>query len=301
MGKNLRIGFVGLGKMGNPMSIRLMEAGYHLIIYDIIKKKTKQLADRGAEIADSAEDVAIKSNIILLSIPGDPQLIDACLGEQGILKGAKSGSILIDMSTVTPIASSKVAAFANQKGVKYLRAPVSGSTTFAAKGQLSIFVSGDKKTYDQCLHIFNVLGKSVTYVGCEEEARYIKLLINMMVATTSQMVAEALTFGEHAGIDWEKLINVIGESIIASPLIGYKIKPLLNRDFTPAFTLKHMGKDLDYALVTGKKIGVTMPITSLVRQFIAAAEATGKGNKDFFSLLLLMEEISGIKRDKDMK
>lgn len=296
MKEKVRVGFIGLGKMGSNMSKRLIEAGYQLVVYDIFKEKTRALAELGAQVADSGEDVARQSDVILLSIPGDPQLIDVCLEEHGVLVGAKPETTLIDMSTVTPTASAKVARSAEQKGVTYLRAPVSGSTVLAAKGQLSIFVSGDKSAYDECLPIFNVLGKSVTYVGPKEEARYMKLLINMMVATTSQMVAEALTFGERAGIDWKTMIDVIGQSVVASPLIGYKIKPLLERDFTPAFTIKQMEKDMDYALATGREIGAVMPLTSLVRQFLTAAEATGKGDIDLFSLLLLMEEISGIKK-----
>ena len=294
MKKKVRVGFIGLGKMGNPMSKRLIEAGYQTIVYDIVKEKTGALATFGAQAEVSAKDVARQSNIILLSIPGDPELIDVCLGAQGVLNGAKPETILVDTSTVTPAASAKVARVAEQKRVKYLRAPVSGSTVLAAKGQLSIFVSGDKIAYRECLPIFNILGKSVTYVGPKEEAKYIKLLINMMVATIAQMVAESLTFGERANIDWKTMIDVIGESVVASPLIKYKIKPLLERDFTPAFTIKQMEKDIDYALEAGRQIGVTMPLTSLVRQFLAAAEATDKGNLDFFSMLLLMEELSGI-------
>jgi 3-hydroxyisobutyrate dehydrogenase-like beta-hydroxyacid dehydrogenase len=296
MTRKVRVGFIGLGKMGSLMSKRLLDAGYQMIVYDVFIEKARELGVLGAQVADSAKAVAREADVTLLSIPGDPELIEVCLGAKGVLEGAKPDTTLVDLSTVTPVASAQVARVAEQKGVKYLRAPVSGSTTLAAKGQISIFVSGDKAAYQACEAIFNELAKSVTYVGPKEEAKYLKLLINMMIATSAQMMAEALTFGERANIDWKTMLDVISQSAVASPLIGYKIKPLLERDFTPAFTVKQMEKDVDYALETGRQMGVAMPLTSLVRQFLAAAEATGKGNMDFFSLLLLMEEMAGINK-----
>jgi 3-hydroxyisobutyrate dehydrogenase-like beta-hydroxyacid dehydrogenase len=292
----VRVGFIGLGKMGSLMSKRLLDAGYQLIVYDVIIEKARELAGFGAQVGDSAKAVAREAEVTLLSIPGDPELMEVCLGAKGVLEGANPDSTLVELSTVTPAASAQVAEVAEQKGVKYLRAPVSGSTVLAAKGQISIFVSGDKAAYQACLPIFKELAKSVTYVGPKEEAKYLKLLINTMIATNAQMMAEALTFGERANIDWKTMLDVISQSAVASPLIGYKIQPLLDRNFTPAFTIKQMMKDVDYALETGRQMGVAMPLTALVRQFLAAAAATGKENMDFFSLLLLMEEMAGINK-----
>jgi len=296
--KSVRVGFIGLGKMGTPMSRRLMEAGYKLIVYDVVRERVNELVASGAMDANSPEDTARETEVLLLSIPGDPQLLDVCLGEHGVLAGVKPGTVLIDMSTVTPSASAIIAGASERKKATYLRAPVSGSTLLAAQGELSIFVSGDKSAYVNALPILNVLSKRTTYVGSKEEANYVKLLLNMMVATTAQMVAEALTFGERAGIEWKTMIEVIGQSVVASPLVGYKLGPLLKRDLSPAFSVKQMEKDLDYVIQTGKQIGATLPLTSLVRQFLSAAEATGKGELDFFSLLLLMEEMSGIKKER---
>ena len=298
MTPKVRVGFIGLGKMGSLMSKRLLDAGYQMIVYDVIMEKAREFAGLGAQVGDSAKVVAREADVILISIPGDPELIEVCLGAEGILAGAKPNMTLVDLSTVTPAASAQVARVAEQKGVKYLRAPVSGSTVLAAKGQISVFVSGDKAAYQACLPIFNELAKSATYVGSKEEAKYLKLLINTMIATSAQMMAEALTFGERANIDWKTMLDVISQSAVASPLIGYKIQPLLERNFTPAFTIKQMVKDVDYALETARQMSVAMPLTSLVRQFLAAAAATGKGNLDFFSLLLLMEEMAGLRKQE---
>jgi 3-hydroxyisobutyrate dehydrogenase len=290
------IGWIGAGKMGKPMCKRLLAEGYSLAVYDVIREKTEELAKLGAKIDfKDPSEIARYSDIIFTSVPGDPELIEVCLGERGILTAARPNSILIDTSTVTPDASAQVSRVAQEKKVRFLRATISGSTELAAKGQLTFFVSGDYTTYEECLPIFNILGKSVIYVGAGEEARYMKLLVNTMVAITAQMVAEALAFGEKAGLNWQNMINVISKSVVCSPLIQYKIETLLKRDFTPAFTVKQMEKDLDYALETAKKINSTLPLTSMVRQFLTMAEATNKGDLDYFSLLLLMEELSGKK------
>ncbi len=293
-----RVGFIGLGNMGQPMAGRLLEAGFPLTAYDVRQDRIVVLADRGADTANSAREVAGKSDVIITMIPDGQVLRTVALGDNGSLAGAKSGSILIDMSTVDPGSSGEVAQAAEEKGVKMLRAPVSGSTVLAADGRLTIFASGDKQAYEQCLDIFGILGQKTFYVGANEEARYVKLALNMMVGTTCQMLAEALTFGEKAGIDSDQLLEIIGNSVLASPLVNYKIPQLSKRDFKAAFTTSMIAKDLDLALDIGKKLDAPMPTTSLVRQFLGMLKARGQGELDFSALLLLMEELGGIKQSR---
>jgi 3-hydroxyisobutyrate dehydrogenase-like beta-hydroxyacid dehydrogenase len=228
-------------------------------------------------------------------IADGPALKDITMGDNGILAGAKSGSILIDMSTVDPESSAEVAKAAEAKGVKMLRAPVSGSTVLAAGGKLTIFVSGDKQAYDACQDVLGAMGQKSFHVGTGDEARYLKLVMNMMVGTTLQMLAEAVTFGEKAGLQWEQLLDVIANSVVASPLVAYKVGPLAKRSFVPAFTADNMAKDFDLALAAGQKVGAPMPTTALVRQFLGMLQAKGKGNLDFSALVLQMEEAAGIK------
>lgn len=299
MGKGL--GFIGLGKMGQPMVGRLLEAGFPLTIYDLIKAKADGLAKRGARVAGSPREVAAQSDVTITMIPDGAVLRAVALGDNGILAGAQQGSIFVDMSTVDPESSSEVAKAADERGVKMLRAPVSGSTILAAEGKLTIFASGEKQVYQQCLDIFGALGQKIFHVGENEEARYLKLVLNMMVGTTCQMLAEALVFGEKAGLAWEQLLEIIGSSVVASPLVAYKIPPLSKREFNAAFTASMMAKDLDLALAAGQKLGVPMPTTSLVRQFLGMLKATGKGELDFSALLLLMEELGGIKHSSPRK
>jgi 3-hydroxyisobutyrate dehydrogenase-like beta-hydroxyacid dehydrogenase len=291
-----KIGFVGCGKMGNPMAKRLMNAGYSLIVYDLIEERTKELVATGALAADSLKSVAIRTDVIITMIPDDPAIEAVALGKEGILQVAQEGKILIDMSTISPMASSRVAEVAKKKGVKYLRTTVSGSPKFAEAGILTIFISGPEEVYQKCLAILGTLGQKLFYVGTGEEARYLKLLINMVVGTTALIVAEALSFGEKGGVDWTKMLDGLGGSVVASPLIGYKVQPLKDRNFPPTFTVSQLAKDFDLALATGKALSVPMPITSIVSQFLGIMKATGRGDLDAWSVLFLMEELAGIKK-----
>jgi len=294
MAEKQKIGWIGLGKMGIPMSQNLVKAGYPLTVYNRTKEKTKELADQGAQVADSPKALAPDADVIISMISDDPVLEAVSCGADGAFEGAKSGSIYIDMSTVSPVASARVAEAADKKGVQYLRAPVSGSTVLAAAGTLTIFASGPKDAYDQCVEIFDCMGQKSFHVGTGEEARYLKLVLNMMVGLTSAMTAEALTFGEKGGMDWEQMIDIVNNSVVASPLVGYKSQMLKDRNYAPAFTAAQIAKDFDIALETGKAMNAPMPITSLARQLFGAMKAKGKGDLDFFGYVTILEELAGI-------
>ncbi len=294
MAEKQKIGWIGLGKMGIPMSKNLVKAGYPVTVYNRTKEKTKELAAEGAQVADSPRELAAGVDVVISMISDDPVLETVSTGPSGAFEGARTGAIYIDMSTVSPVASGRVAEVAEKKGIKYLRAPVSGSTALATAGTLTIFASGPKDAYDQCVDVFGAMGQKSFHVGAGDEARYLKLLLNMMVGITSAMTAEALIFGERGGMDWTQMIDIISNSVVASPLIGYKAQPLKDRNFTPAFTADQISKDFDIALDTGRSLSVPMPITSLARQFFGAMKATGKGDLDFFGLVTLMEDLAGI-------
>jgi 3-hydroxyisobutyrate dehydrogenase-like beta-hydroxyacid dehydrogenase len=295
MAKKQNIGWIGLGKMGIPMSKNLIKAGYALTVYNRTKEKTKELADQGAQVADSPRELAEGVDVVISMISDDPVLAVVSTGPDGAFEGARAGAIYVDMSTVSPGASGRVAEAAEKKRIKYLRAPVSGSTALASAGTLTIFASGPKDAYDTCVDIFGAMGQKSFHVGTGDEARYLKLLLNMMVGITSAMTAEALIFGERGGMDWTQMIDIISNSVVASPLIGYKAQILKDRNFTPAFKADQIAKDFDIALDTGRALSVPMPITSLARQFFGAMKARGKGELDFFGLVTLMEDLAGIK------
>jgi 3-hydroxyisobutyrate dehydrogenase-like beta-hydroxyacid dehydrogenase len=295
MGAKQKIGWIGVGKMGNPMSKNLMKEGYSVAVFDIVPEAMDALAEKGAKVAGSAAEVAAEVDLVISMIPDDRALEDVSMGPKGVFKGIGTGATYIDMSTVSPIISARVSEGAEDKGIKYLRAPVSGSTEAAEKASLTIMASGPQDAYDQCEDIFKLLGQKVFHVGDGDEARYMKLLVNMMVGITSAMTAEALTFGEKGGLDWSQMIDTINNSVIASPLIGFKVQLLKDRDYSPMFTATQMAKDFDLALDTGKAMDIPMPITALTRQLYGSMKATEKGEFDYFGIVALFEEMAGLK------
>jgi len=296
MADKQKIGFIGLGKMGVPMSQNLVKKGYSVTVWNRSKDKTKPLADAGAKVANSPKEAAAGADVIVSMIADDAALEMVSYAPNGAFEGAKSGAIYIDMSTVSPSASAKVDEAAKKKGIQYLRAPVSGSTVLAAAGTLTVFASGPKDAYDKVVDVLGCFGQKVFHVGTGEEARYLKLVMNMMVGLTSAMVAEALTFGEVGGMNWEQMIDIVNASVAASPLIGYKGALLKSRNYAPAFTASQMAKDFDIMLEAGKAKNVPLPMTALIRQFWATMMATGKGENDFFGLVQVLEGMAGVKK-----
>lgn len=291
-----KIGFIGLGKMGVPMSQNLLKKGYSVTVWNRTKEKAKPVTDAGAKFVNSPKEAAAGADVIVSMISDDAALHEVSIGPNGAFEGAKSGAIFIDMSTVSPAASAVVDEAAKKKGIQYLRAPVSGSTVLAAAGTLTVFASGPKDAYDKAADVLGCFGQKVFHVGTGEEARYLKLVMNMMVGLTSAMVAEALTFGEAGGMEWEQMIDIVNASVAASPLIGYKGALLKSRNYAPAFTASQMAKDFDLMIEAGKAKNVPLPMTALIRQFWATMMATGKGENDFFGLVQVLEGMAGLKK-----
>lgn len=290
-----KIGWIGLGKMGIPMANNLLKAGFQLVVFNRTVEKTKELVAEGAKVADSMASLAQEVDIVFSMISDDQVLKAVALGTDGVLENSQEGTIYVDMSTVSPEASALVAAEAAERKVAYLRAPVSGSTVVAAAALLTILASGPKEAYDVCVPAFEAMGKSLFHVGENEEARYLKLTLNMMVGCSAAMVGEALTFGERGGMDWQQMLDIIDASVVASPLVKYKIQALKDRDYAPAFTAAQMGKDFDIALDAARQMDVPMPLTAQVRQNWSAMKANGKGELDFFAYVSLLEELAGIR------
>jgi 3-hydroxyisobutyrate dehydrogenase len=260
---------------------RILSKGYSVTVTIGPKRRQKNLLQK-AKVA-ILQTLAAESDVIISMISDDPVLEEVSL-ERMAFEGAKSGTIYIDMSTVSPVSSTKVAEVATKKGLNTWRHRYQEYSVGHIR-TLTIFASGPKDAYDKCTEIFGAMGQKVFHVGNGDEARYLKLLLNMMVGITSAMAGEALIFGEKGGMDWSQMIDIIGASVVASPLIGYKAQMLKSRNFAPAFTIDQIAKDFDIALETGRAANVPMPITALARQFFGAMKAKGKGNLDFFGLV----------------
>jgi len=214
-----RIGVVGIGRMGSAMAGRLLEAGYELWLHNRSRHKAERLVERGAKWSDTAKDLAQHVDLAITVIADDAALSEVTLGETGIFAGARPGLTYADMSTVSVAASTAVADAANLSSVPYLRAPVTGSTVLAEAGELGILVSGDKAAVDKFRPVFSVLGKSLFYLGGTEEARVMKLALNMVLASTIVGLTEALVLGECHGLDRRSMLDVFVDSAVGSPLL----------------------------------------------------------------------------------
>ncbi len=292
------IGWVGLGKMGHPMAINLIKAGKKVSVFNRTTEKTKAHVNLGGIAINSIKELASSSDVIFTMISDDKAIEEIALSEDGIIANTQERASLIDMSTVSPAMSAKVAEAATEKHINYLRAPVNGTVMQAEAGSLVILCSGPKTTFEDCLPLLEILGSKIFYIGQDEQARFLKLCINSMVGISSSMMGEALAFGEAGGLDWNTMIDVISSSAVGSPILNYKKETLKKRDFTPAFTARQMAKDFDLVLETANLKNIPMPITSTVRQHWSAMIGTGRGELDYFAYVEMLEELAGIKRSQ---
>lgn len=289
-----RVGLIGLGNLGSAIARHLLDVGCALTVYNRTASKADGLRVRGAVVAPSPRALAETCEQVITVVADDAALEAVLLGEDGVLAAARPARVLIDASTIGPVTSARLARAAEARGVTLIRAPVSGSITVAARGALSIMVSGDEAAYRECRRLLEAIGSTVTYLGPGEEARYMKLVLNLMVGVTAQAMAEALALGRKAGLDWRRMLEVIGSSAVGSPLVKYKQGPLAERDFRPFFTVRLMEKDFDLILDSARKLKVPLAMTALVRHLYTAAAATGRAEQDCFSLVLLEEELAGL-------
>ncbi len=291
-----KIGWIGLGNMGDPMSKNLLKAGHDVTVWNRTKSKADEVIAAGAKWADTPKEIAEQCDFIFTMVSDGPTLQSVTLSENGVVAGLSAGKIVIDMSTVSPEESTKVNDAIEAKECKFIRGPVTGSTVLAQNATLGILASGDKATYDKVLPLFEAMGKNQFYVGGAEEARVLKLALNVMIGVTSQMMAEAVVLAEKAGLDVAQVCQVMAGSAVGSPLVGYKAALVSSGDYKPAFSVKLMMKDFDLAFAAAKQYGVAMPVTAVTRQYYAAAAASGRAEKDFSVLTEVLEEQCGYKR-----
>ena len=293
MTDNAAVGWIGLGKMGVPMAGHLLKAGFALTVYNRSSGPEVGLRDAGAAVAESPAALAQNVGTIISMTSDDAALADVTDGPNGAFGAAAPGTLFIDMSTVSPDISAKVGARANELGLGYLRAPVSGGVALAVAGTITVLASGARADFDKALPLFDAMAKKSFYVGQAEEARYIKLALNMMVGMTSAMMSEALVFAERGGAARDTILDVMGESAIASPLVGYKLEPMRKRDFSPTFSAKQMAKDYDLLLAAGRSTNTPLPLAAFVRQMWSSMIASGYGEEDFLAYVKIMESLSG--------
>ncbi len=289
-----KIGFIGLGIMGNPMAKNLLKAGYSLTVYDIVPGKIDDAVKAGAQAGSSNKDVAQKSDIVITMLPNSPEVKEAVLGADGVLDGAKPGTILVDMSSIAPLASKEVSESAEKRGVVVLDAPVSGGEPKAVEGTLAIMVGGPAETFEKVKDILAVMGASVTLVGEIGSGNMTKLANQIIVALNIAAMSEAMVLAAKAGVDPEKVFQAIRGGLAGSTVLDAKMPLVLEGNFKPGFRIELHIKDLANALDTAHEVGVPVPLSGAVMEVMQALKVDDKGAPDHGGIIQFYEKLATV-------
>jgi 3-hydroxyisobutyrate dehydrogenase-like beta-hydroxyacid dehydrogenase len=285
------VGLIGLGNMGTAIAERLLDAGFPLVVNNRTPAKAEALGALGAEVASTPEKLAEQVDVVLTSLANDAAFEDVA---GRVIAAARPGTVLVDMSTVSPDASARIATLAEMASVRYLRAPVSGNPTVVRAGNLSVIVSGARETLDDVEAVIKAIGPNIHHVGEEEQARIVKLAINLMIAVLAQVMSEALVLGEANGVSRAALLEVMGSSAAGAPFVKYKTEPLLRDDFSATFTTALMEKDIDLVLDAARDVGVELPLAREMKTHLHAAIDAGYADDDFIALFLHLRSASSL-------
>lgn len=285
------IGFIGLGIMGRPMSQHLNKAGYPLVVYDVVPAGVKELVGVGAKEGKSSAEVAGTSQVVITMVPDSPDVEAAYLGPHGVLEGVKPGTILVDMSTISPTVAIKVAKEADKKGCVMLDAPVSGGDVGAKNATLSIMVGGDEATFEKVRPILEVMGKP-THCGASGSGQIVKACNQILVAVTLVGMSEALVLGSKAGVDPEIIVKVLGSGLARCGVLENRGLRVIKRDFEPGFRSRLHYKDLNIIREAGRAYQCALPASALAHELFGTMQAHGWGELDHSGVLKVIELLS---------
>ncbi len=278
----MRVGLVGLGKMGQAFADRLLDAGYELEVFNRTAGREAALTERGARAGGALEELDV-----CLSSLADDDALDAWASR---FRELHPGAVLVELSTVSVAASRRLGTMLDGAGVRYVRGAASGNPGAVRAGSAAIIASGDQADFDEVEPVLRAIAPTVRYVGQGEAARVVKLTFQILIAGTAELLAEALVVGEAAGVERQALLDAIGASVVGSTFVKYKSEPLLHDDFTATFTTALMQKDVDLVLDLANEVGVELPATALVRTLLEATAENGHADEDFMALLLELQD-----------
>ena len=288
----MKVGFIGLGIMGKPMAGNLIKAGHELAVYDLVPELVAELTASGAARGESAGDVASRSEVTITMVPDGPEVEAAILGPEGALEGAKPGSIIVDMSSISPIVAQKVGAACAERKVEFLDAPVSGGEPKAIEGSLAIMAGGKQEVFDKVLPLFQVMGSGATLTGPVGAGNTTKLANQIMVAVNIAAMGEALVLATKAGLDPEVVFNAVKGGLAGSSVLNAKAPMVIERNFKPGFRIRLHQKDLRNALLAGESMKVSLPFTSLAQQVLMALINSGRGDLDHSAIVTFIEDMA---------
>lgn len=279
-----RVGLIGLGLMGSPMAANFLKAGFPLTVWNRTAEKAQKLAKLGATAAKSPADAAAKTDILLTIVSDPPALEEVLWGEQGALSALKSGSVLIDSSTVSPALARRIAKSCAEKSVAFLDAPVTGGTWGAEKGELVFMMGGEKETFERVRPVLEAVGKRFFLLGPNGAGQTVKLAMNLILALEVEALAEGLELVTSSGVDGAKLIEVLQSSMGRAPVLDVKAPVMLKHDFAPSFPLRLMHKDIRLAMELAKENGLELPAGAAAYKAYSAVKAAAKSDVDYAAI-----------------
>jgi 2-hydroxy-3-oxopropionate reductase len=288
------VGFVGLGIMGRPMLKKLLKAGHTVIAYGRNAKKLDACVADGAERGASNRDVGARASVVFTMLPDGPEVEEVVLGECGILEGCRPGSLIIDMSSINPLVSQKIAAVCAAKDVDFLDAPVSGGEPKAIEGTLAIMAGGSEEAFRKAEPFLKCMGSSVTLTGSVGAGNVTKLANQIMVACNIAAMGEALALSTRCGLDPEVVVNAVKGGLAGSAVLNAKGPMLIARNFKPGFKIQLHQKDLRNALLTAEANQVFLPLTALIQQMLVSLIGDGKGELDHSAIAMFVEKLSRV-------
>ena len=292
------IGFIGLGIMGRPMAKNLLKAGHTLVVYDIVPAGVDEVLAAGAAKGSSPKDVAARTEIVITMVPDGPEVEQAVLGSNGVLEGAKKGTIVVDMSSISPIVAQKVGAKCEAQGVDFLDAPVSGGEPKAVDGTLAIMVGGKQEIFDKVEPLLKTMGSTVVLTGKVGAGNVTKLANQIMVACNIAAMGEALVLATKAGLDPEVVFNAVKAGLAGSTVLNVKAPMVYSRNFKPGFRIRLHQKDLRNALLAAESLKVSLPLTSTVQNMLVSLMNHGKGDLDHSAIVQFIEEMAAVEVKK---
>lgn len=289
-----RVGFVGLGIMGGPMARNLADTGFELTVFNRTSSKAEELAEgRSARVAYDLGELALYSDVVITMLPGPPEVEAVIAGRDGLLDEMRRGTLLVDMSTSSPVLARGLARKAAQRSIGMLDAPVSGGDVAAERGTLSIMAGGSEEDFARARDPFEAMGETIVHVGGCGTGQVTKAANQIVVALILEAVSEALVLGSKAGVEPAKIVEVLSGGLAANKVMEIKRDKLLDHDFEPGGKVEFHHKDLGIALQAGREYGVSLPVTAIVDQMFGELEARGKGGWDHAALLTLIEDRAG--------
>jgi 3-hydroxyisobutyrate dehydrogenase len=294
MDQRERIGFIGLGIMGRGMARNILKAGFPLRVWNRTASRMDELAAEGAGPASSPGDLAFHSDIIITCVSDTPDVEQVLLGEGGVIHGARPGSLVIDMSTISPRATQRIAAHLAERHIHMLDAPVSGGSEGAARGTLSIMVGGDVTQFERALPVFQAMGTTITHLGPIGAGQTTKLVNQILVVGHALAMSEALLFAQAGGVDLRKALEAVSGGAAGSWMLSNRGPQILARDWRPGFTIDLQQKDLRLVLQEADRLGVPLPGTALIHQLYRTLQARGLGHEGNHALIKALENLAGI-------